>query len=217
MRSERGRLIKPCHCSEGLIVSEQAVRQRLAPQTGAAFLLREGMRLRVIDPEGEQVADLAAFIPGEQEWLSSGRSIDYNSSVRLTAGHTLYSNRSRRMLTIVADTVGRHDFLFAPCSPEMFAAFYGFDATHPSCFRNLADNLRSFGINEDLIPTTFNVFMNVDILPNGELKILPPASGSGDYIEFSAETDLIIGLTACSAELSNNWRFKPIEFQITPP
>ena len=187
---------------------------RLPPQTGAAFILRRGSLLRVIDVEGEQVSDLIAFGMDRQEWLSSGRTLDYASTVRLTRGNQLFSNRSNPMLTIVEDPVGRHDFLYAPCSPEMFVKLYGYDASHPSCFRNLADNLASFGIQADQIPNTFNIFMNVDILPSGELKVLPPRSGPGDFIELRAEMDLIVGLTACSAELSNNWRFKPIEYEV---
>jgi uncharacterized protein YcgI (DUF1989 family) len=191
-------------------------RQRIAPQAGTAFELRRGQTLRVIDPLGEQVADLIAFAHQDRaEWLSSGRTLDYNNTIYLTAGHALYSNRSRVMLTIVADTVGRHDFLYTPCSPETFSIIYKTEGHHPSCFENLAGGLRRFDIAPDSIPTTFNIFMNVDILPSGELTIGPPRSRAGDHIDFRAEMDLIIGLTACSAEMSNNYRFKPIEYEIT--
>src|SRR5947209_203778 len=102
-------------------------RCRLEPQTGTAFLLEEGRRLRVIDPLGEQVSDLVAFARDDpREWLSSGRSIDYANTIYLTTGHVLYSNRSRPMFTIVADDVGRHDFLLTPCSPETFRINYRF-------------------------------------------------------------------------------------------
>ena len=190
--------------------------QRLQPQTGTAFQLPKGASLRVVDLEGEQVADLVAFAADGVEWLSSGRSIDYNSTFDFSSGNILYSNRSSKMLSIVRDTVGRHDFLFAPCSPEMFATLYGFDESHPSCFGNLAAALAPFGIAPDQIPTTFNIFMNVERLSSGELKVQPPQSRAGDSIELRAEMDLIVGLTACSAELSNNWRFKPIGYEITP-
>ena len=70
-------------------------RARIAPQTGAGFELGKGELLRVIDPQGEQVADLMAFSHADpREVLSSGRSIDYANTIYLTTGHTLYSNRS---------------------------------------------------------------------------------------------------------------------------
>lgn len=198
--------------------SASCSRRRLEPQTGTAFLLDRGQRLRVIDPLGEQVSDLVAFArEDKREWLSSGRTIDYANTIYLTTGHVLYSNRSRPMFTIVADDVGRHDFLLTPCSLETFAILYRHEGEHPSCFGNLCGSLAPFGIEPNEIPTTFNIFMNVAILPTGELKIGPPRSKAGEAIELRAEMDLIVGLTACSAEMSNNYKFKPIDYEILPP
>jgi uncharacterized protein len=121
------------------------------------------------------------------------------------------------MLTIVDDTVGRHDFLYTPCSPETFAIIYKTTGHHPSCFENLLTALKPFGVQADQIPTTFNVFMNVSIAPDGTLTIGPPLSRPGDSITLRAEVDLLIGLTACSAEMSNNYHFKPIEFEVGRP
>ncbi len=190
-------------------------RRRIAPQTGIGLEIERGDRLRIIDPQGEQVSDLIAFARADRaEWLSSGRTLDYNNTIYLTTGHVLYSNRSQPMFTIVDDTVGRHDFLYTPCSPETFAIIYKVRGHHPSCLENLVEALRPFGIDADHIPTTFNVFMNVEVSSTGELAVLPPRSRSGDFIELRAEIDLIVGLTACSAEMSNNYRFKPIEFEV---
>ena len=191
------------------------IRSRLEPQTGTAFELKAGQLLRVIDLEGEQVSDLTAFARADtSEWLSSGRSMDYANSIYLTTGHILYSNRSRPMFTILEDDVGRHDFLLTPCSRETFEIIYKNTEPHPSCFENLWRNLAEFGIAPDAIPTTFNIFMNVEVAPDGTLAVLPPKSKAGDAILLRAEMDLIVGLTACSAEMSNNYRFKPIAYQI---
>ena len=191
---------------------------RLAPQTGTGFRLPRGHRLRVTDPLGEQVSDLTAFAADDpREWLSSGRSIDYANTIYLTTGHTLYSNRSRPMLVVESDTVGRHDFLLTPCSPETFEIIYKHQGHHPSCFGNLVSGLTPFAIPPDAIPTTFNIFMDVVVGPDGTLTIGPPRSKAGDSIVFRAEMDLIVGLTACSAELSNNGTFKPIDYEVLPP
>ncbi len=194
---------------------EPIARHHLDPQTGVAFRLEKGRRLRIIDPQGEQVSDLVAFAQaGAGEWLSSGRSIDYANTIYLTTGHVLYSNRSRPMFTLLEDRVGRHDFLLTPCSPETFQIIYGNHDPHPSCFDNLATNLAPLGILPDEIPTTFNVFMNVLVAPDGELTIGPPTSKAGDYLDLRAEMDLIVGVTACSAEMSNNYSFKPIDVEV---
>ena len=192
--------------------------RRMPPQTGAGFRLGRGERLRVVDPLGEQVSDLIAFAADDKaEWLSSGRSIDYANTIYLTTGHVLYSNRSRPMFTILSDDVGRHDFLLTPCSIDTFRIIYDHQGDHPSCFGNLVANLAAFGIEPDQIPTTLNLFMNVMVAESGELTIGPPRSKPGDAIVLRAERDLIVGVTACSAEMSNNYSFKPIDYQILPP
>ena len=188
----------------------------IAPRSGIAFTLDRGQRLTVIDPLGEQVADLLAFCRGDVgEVISSGRTLDYASKIFLTTGDKLYSNRSNVMLDIVADDVGRHDFLLTPCSKDTFRIIYGDEAPHRGCFGNLAAVLAPHGVTEDMIPTAFNVFMNVPVDgTTGELRVEPPLSKAGDRIVFEARMDLVIGLTACSALQSNNGSFKPIHWQV---
>lgn len=188
----------------------------IAPRSGVAFTIDKGQLLTVIDPRGEQVADLLAFSRGDvREVISSGRTLDYASKIFLTTGDKLYSNRSNVMLDIVEDEVGRHDFLLTPCSKDTFRIIYGDEQPHRGCFGNLAAALAPHGVTEDMIPTAFNVFMNVPVDgATGELRVEPPLSKAGDRIVFEAQMDLIIGLTACSALQSNNGSFKPIHWQV---
>jgi uncharacterized protein YcgI (DUF1989 family) len=190
--------------------------ERIPPRSGVAFVLKAGQRLQVIDPEGEQVADLLAFNHADPaEVMSSGRSIDYASRIYLSTGDKLYSNRSQVMFEIGEDRVGRHDFLLTPCSAEMFQLLYGDTHPHRGCFGNLAAALAPYGIAADQIPVAFNVFMNVPIdASTGSIHVEPPLSRAGDFTIFHARMDLIVGLTACSAGQSNNFAYKPIHYQI---
>ena len=200
-------------------VIKESTTHEIAPRSGAAFTLDKGERLTVIDPQGEQVADLLAFVRGDlAEVISSGRTLDYASRIYLTTGDPIYSNRSNVLLRIVEDTVGRHDFLLTPCSADTFRIIYGDAHPHRGCFGNLAAALAPYGIAPDRIPVAFNVFMNVTVDGDtGELKVEPPLSRAGDHVTFEAECDLVIGLTACSALQSNNGSFKPIRYRIDPP
>jgi uncharacterized protein YcgI (DUF1989 family) len=184
-------------------------------QTGAAFLLKKGSLLKVIDPQGEQVSDMVLFNAADiREKISSGKTLDFENTILITKGHHLWSNRGRRIMEILEDTNGRNDFLLAPCSPDTFEIIYNNPNYHPSCFENLHTNLAQFNIQPDDIPTAFNIFMNVQFAADGQLSVDPPQSKAGDYVLFEAKIDLIVGLTACSAEQSNNYSFKPIEYEI---
>ena len=193
------------------------MRLEIPPRSGIAFSLQRGQRLTVIDPRGEQVADLLAFNRTDtNEVISSGRTLDYVSRLFLTAGDPIYSNRSNVLLRIVEDTVGRHDFLLTPCSADTFRIIYGDEVPHRGCFGNLAAALAPYGISPDQIPVAFNIFMNVTVDGRtGELRVEPPLSRAGDYVVFEAEQDLIVGLTACSALQSNNYAFKPIHYFVS--
>ena len=184
-------------------------------QTGAAFKLKKGQKLKVIDPQGEQVSDMVLFNAEDpREKISSGKTLDFEESILITKGDFLWSNRSRKMMEILEDTNGRNDFLLAPCSPETFQIMYKNPEYHPSCFENLYTNLKKYHIEPDDVPTAFNIFMNVQFDQNGKLSVDPPLSKAGDYVIFQAQMDLIVALTACSAEDSNNGSFKPIHYEI---
>lgn len=188
----------------------------IPPRSGTAFLLKKGQRLRVQDIEGQQVSDFVCFNQHDTaEYLSSGRTIDYAETIFLTTGHPFYSNRSNVMFELVEDTVGRHDFLLTPCSADTFRIIYGHEQPHRGCFGNLVEALEPYGIQPDQIPICFNIFMHVTVNGDtGRVDVLPPKSRAGDYVLIEAKMDLIVGMTACSAEMSNNYAFKPIGYEL---
>lgn len=188
----------------------------IPPRSGVAFVLQQGEILEVIDPLGEQVSDLLAFNRDDlREVISNGRTFDYEEAISLTQGNRLWSNRSRPMLEITRDDVGRHDFLLTPCSEATFEHFYPDKPVHRGCMGNLAEALLPYGVTRDAIPTAFNVFMNVVVDgQSGRLQVLPPTSKAGERVQLQAQMDLVIGLTACSAYASNGGTFKPIHYRI---
>ena len=187
----------------------------IAPRSGVAFSLAVGQLLTVIDPQGSQVADLLAYSAADvREVISNGRTFDYEETIALTTGNTLWSNRSNPLLVIESDSVGRHDFLLTPCSEATFRHFYPEHPVHRGCFGNLAEALAPYGIEPDAIPTAFNLFMNVPVEGSGKLRVDPPVSTAGDHISLRASIDCVIGLTACSAYASNGGSFKPIHYRI---
>lgn len=189
----------------------------IPPQSGVGFVLTSGQSLRVTDVKGLQVSDCFFLsFDDPREALSSGRSLDYNDTLRLTKGHSLYSNRSAVMAEITEDTCGRHDFLMPPCSLKMFQLVSGGEAYHPSCHENLARAFAPFGLGADTISTAFNIFMNVEVAGDGRLSISPPCSKAGDYVVLLARMDLIVGLTACSHEETNAGVLKPVRYEILP-
>jgi uncharacterized protein YcgI (DUF1989 family) len=170
---------------------------------GRSLRLNRGEILRIIDPQGGQSGDLMAFSPDGRQRMSNGRSFDYGGGIYLSTGDVIWSDRSEPMLTIVADQVGRHDFLYASCSLEMYRKQYGVTGYHANCHDNLCTALRELGVEPTPLPTAFNFFMSVDVAADGKLSFQPPRSRAGDCLDVRAEMDLAIAVSACPASTCN--------------
>jgi len=190
--------------------------QQLIPAAGGAGLhLKRGERLRIIDPQGGQSGDLVAFSQDGRQRLSNGRTFDYNGKIYLSTDDVLWSDRSEPMLTIVADDVGRHDFLYSPCSLEMYRIQYAATGYHANCHDNLCAELRKLGIAPDPLPTAFNFFMNVEVQPDGRLVFAPPRSRAGGSLVVRAEMDLALAMSSCPASTCNGGAPpRPLAFEI---
>jgi uncharacterized protein YcgI (DUF1989 family) len=171
---------------------------------GGAWRVPAGGLVRVTDVQGGQSGDVF-FVDAVDvtDGLSNGRSFDYNGMISLTVGATLFSSRSRTLATIIEDDVGRHDFLYTPCSQEMFEIQYGVTSPHPNCYQNLTEALSGFGVPAATVTVAFNVFMCTSVAADGRLSISPPRSRPGDSIIFRAERDLIVAVSACPAPGAN--------------
>lgn len=180
---------------------------------GAGALVKAGQFLKVVDVEGSQICDLMAYTPDGADQLSNGRSFDYNSKISLSVGDSLWSYRSEKLLTVVADNVGKHDFLYAACSVEMYRIEYGHQGHHANCTENLTNALREFGIEPGRLPTPFNIFQNATI-DDGRLVLAGPLSKPGDAIVFEAHRDLIVALSACPAPSCNAGKITSIAFEV---
>lgn len=188
----------------------------IPPRSGDSLILKMGQSLKIIDLEGQQVCDLMCYnLHDKNEYLSVGRSIDYAEKIFLTTGDKFYSNRSNVMFEIIEDKVGKHDLLMEPCSAKMFELAYGEKNPHDGCFDNLCLALEKYEIAPHQIPTTFNIFMNVDVMEkSGKILIKDPLSRAGDFLVIKAKMDLIVGLTACADKLTNCGSYKPIAFTV---
>jgi hypothetical protein len=124
----------------------------------------------------------------------------------------LLLKRFRRAPGVAVSGAGHSDRV--PRSCGNVSIIYKTTGHHPSCFENLSGALQPFGVDPDRIPTTFNMFMNVSIAASGELTIGPPRSRPGDYIHGARRNGPHRRVTACSAQMSDNYRFKPNAFEI---
>jgi uncharacterized protein len=176
--------------------------ERVEPKSAKAWEVKRGQRVRVIDLEGSQVADLVAFNPDDHtEHLSQGHTRMNLFKTRVNTGDTLYSSSGAPMFTLVADDVGVHDITFPPCNARVFQELFDVQAT--GCWEHLCAALEPYGVNPNLVTDPFNVFMASHVDQNYALVIDPPRSKAGDAVVLRAEGDYIVAVSSCAAEVTD--------------
>jgi urea carboxylase-associated protein 1 len=187
--------------------------ETIAPAGYFAAELKKGQVLRIVDVEGQQVADLICFSAARlEEKLSVMNTINLNKQVFPRVGYLLYSDEARGMMSIIADTCGVHDMLAGACSRFTNERRYGVKDTR-NCRDNLADAVKGWGIAWKDIPFNMNVFMNCPIGSDGNWSIQVPRSKAGDHIDFRAEMDVLVAFSNCPQvhNACNAFRLKPLK------
>src|SRR5689334_17097959 len=120
----------------GLVSSKldpaRAVRDEVV-QAGEPWVgrIERGQVLRIVDLEGNQAVDTLFYGEGElSERYSAAQTIRAQGKLYLTTGSVLRSTTGMPLLTIVADTCGRHDTLGGACSAESNTVRYGHHTKH---------------------------------------------------------------------------------------
>jgi uncharacterized protein len=201
----------------------------MPPKTGYALTLDAAQHLRVTDLEGKQVVDMAVFNAsnhGEKLSTSNSRTRyipapgeSYVPRDRLTAGDTLMSTLCRPLMTIVEETPepkGVHDVHNRMCNRFLFEA-YGV-GPRDGCHEIIAGVLAPYGIGPEDVPDTMDLFMNYHHdCARGRWVIEEPVSKPGDYIEFRAEVDCLIGLSNCPEDVLTDCNARnctPMKFEV---
>ena len=164
-----------------------------------------GQAFRIVDLEGNQAVDTLFFnAQNALERYSVTDTIRRQNRIYLTTGSRLFSNFGNVMLTIAADTCGRHDTLGGACAAESNTVRYALEK-YP--MHNCRDNFlhalahdplcEQLGMNKRDLPSNINFFMNVPVTEAGELEFDDGISAPGKYVEMRAEMDVMVLISNC--------------------
>jgi len=161
----------------------------------------KGQSLRIIDVEGNQAADTLFFNANDYEDRYSAQdTIRSQRNIYLTTGSKLISSKGNVLLTIVADTCGRHDTLGGACSMESNMVRYAIEKRHMHACRQSflkAAHAWGHGLSKRDIAANINFFMNVPVTREGGLTFEDGVSGPGKYVQLRAEMDVLALVSNC--------------------
>ena len=191
---------------------------RIPARTGWGAAVRAGDRVRVIDPEGAQVADVFAFCRDDpSEYRGAEHTRAYVSRLFPRVGEQFVTNRRRPILTLEADdSPGIHDMLCAACDPTRYEGLES-EWSHASCQENLLGAMsRARRRGGRGAPADQPVHEHPG--PRGRCARLASApTGAGDSTTLRAELDCYVVVSACPQDLVpiNAGSPGPIDVEIT--
>jgi hypothetical protein len=164
--------------------------------------IEAGQTLRITDLEGNQAADTLFFNADDTaERYSMSDTLRGQKNVFLSAGSVLRSNLDRPMLTITADTCGRHDTLGGACSCESNTVRYDLEKRHMHSCRDswmlAVAEKPEFGLTRRDITHNINFFMNVPVTHDGGLTFADGISAPGKYVEMVAQMNILVLISNC--------------------
>ncbi|SCY61573.1 urea amidolyase associated protein UAAP2 [Nitrosospira sp. Nsp13] len=168
-------------------------------------VVKKGQIFRIIDLEGNQAVDTLFYNAKDaSERYSATDTIRRQNKLYLTTGSKLYSNLGNVMLTIIADTCGRHDTVGGACAAESNMVRYGLKkfpmhSCRDSFLHALAHDpvCQQLNMSKRDIPSNINFFMNVPVSEEGGLDFADGVSASGKHVEMRAEMDVLVLISNC--------------------
>ncbi|ADW69352.1 urea amidolyase associated protein UAAP2 [Granulicella tundricola] len=176
-------------------------------RAGDSFVheIKQGQFVRIVDLEGNQAVDTLFYnAHNYADRYSAQDTIRAQANIYLTTGTRLISTQRNTLLTIVADTCGRHDTLGGACSTESNMVRYDIEkrsmhACRQSFLKGALTWSASTGRDLDKRDLTANInfFMNVPVTPAGKLTFEDGVSDAGKYVELRADMDVLIVISNC--------------------
>ena len=165
------------------------------------FEIGKGQVVRIVDLEGNQAVDTLFYNAHDYaDRYSAQDTIREQGNVYLTTGSRLISTNGNVLLTIGADTCGRHDTLGGACATESNMVRYDISKRHMhACRQSFMKGIQDWGrgLEKRDITSNINFFMNVPITPDGGLTFEDGVSDAGKYVELRAEMDVLMVISNC--------------------
>ena len=156
---------------------------------------------RIVDLHGNQAVDTLFYNAHDySDRYSAQDTIQRQGNIYLTTGTQLVSTGGAVLLTIVADTCGRHDTLGGACANESNMVRYSIEKRHMHACRSSflkAVTEWDHGMSKRDITSNINFFMNVPVTPEGKLTFEDGISDPGKYVEMRAEMDVLALISNC--------------------
>jgi urea carboxylase-associated protein 2 len=160
-----------------------------------ARILRRGTRVRLINLHGDACANVLAYNADRPiERLNIADTVKVQWNAYLGPGKLLLSDMGRVLMSITADTSGRHDTFCGASNEASNARKYGGGENHgpfPNARDRFALALAKYGLGRKDIPANVNFFKRVTVEEDGSLTFDRATGAAGEYVEVRSEMNVL--------------------------
>ena len=160
-------------------------------------LVKRGQVLTIKDTHGQQAVDFLCYdADNTADRYSATNTVKVQGNVYVGNGTVLYADSGKPLLTVIEDTVGRHDTIYGCCSNPNNKLRYDVETTE-SCYTNFTQELQKHGMDVTSIVPNVNWFMSVPVLGDGSAGVAEAALKPGSYVKLRAECNVLAVLSNC--------------------
>ncbi len=160
-------------------------------------LIKAGGILVITDLEGQQAVDFLCYDANNlSDRYSATNTLKVQGNVYIGLNTILYSDSGNALMTVVEDSVGKHDTIYGCCSNPNNMLRYGVE-TSESCYSNFEIALEKHGLGREAIVPNVNWFMSVPVLEDGSAGVAHAELKPNSYVSLQAETDVLAVLSNC--------------------
>ena len=179
-------------------------------------LVKRGQVLAIKDTHGQQAVDFLCYdADNTSDRYSATNTVKIQGNVYVGNGTVLYADSGKPLLTVIEDTVGRHDTIYGCCSNPNNKLRYDVETTE-SCYTNFTQELQKHGMDVTSIVPNVNWFMSVPVLTDGSAGVAEAALTPGSFVKLRAECNVLAVLSNCPQihNPCNGYKPTPIEVWI---
>ena len=179
-------------------------------------LVKRGQVLTIKDTHGQQAVDFLCYdADNTSDRYSATNTVKVQGNVYVGNGTVLYADSGKPLLTVIEDTVGRHDTIYGCCSNPNNKLRYGVETTE-SCYTNFTQELQKHDMDVTSIVPNINWFMSVPVLDDGSAGVSDVELKPGSYVRLRAECNVLAVLSNCPQMHNpcNGYNPTPIEVSV---
>ena len=176
----------------------QTVHDEIVPAKQSwSGVIKAGDILVITDLEGQQAVDFLCYDANDPaDRYSATNTVKVQGNVYVGLNTVLFSDGGTALMTVIEDTVGKHDTVYDCCSNPNNLLRYGVETTE-SCYSNFEGALAAHGLGKDAIVPNINWFMSVPILDDGSAGVANAELKPNSHVSLRAETDALAVLSNC--------------------